>query len=41
MLHAKFQEHRIFGSGVEYFEGYFIMYENVDHLGHVTKIFFL
>ena len=41
MLQAKFQERRTLCSGVIYFEGYFTMYENVGHLGHVTKINFI
>ena len=35
MLHAKFQDHRTSGSGVEDFN-VFIIYGHGSHLGHVT-----
>ena len=36
MLHAKFQNHRSFGSGEEDFKGFFAIYSPGGHLGHVT-----
>ena len=35
MLHAKFQDHRPFGSGEEVFK-VFTIYGHGGHLGHVT-----
>ena len=35
MLHAKFQDHRAYGSGEEDFKG-LIIYSHGGHLGHVT-----
>ena len=36
MLHAKFQDHRICGSGEEDFIKVFTIYGHGGHLGHVT-----
>ena len=37
MLHAKFQDHRTFGSGEEdFFKSLFFIYGHGGHLGHVT-----
>ena len=36
MLHAKFQDHRISGSGEEDFLKVFTIYGHGGHLGHVT-----
>ena len=36
MLHAKFQDHRTSGSGVEDFLRFFTIYGHGGHLGHVT-----
>ena len=36
MLHAKFQDHRTYGSGVEFFFKVFTIYGHGGHLGHVT-----
>ena len=36
MLHAKFQDHRTFGSGEEDFFKVFTIYGHGGHLGHVT-----
>ena len=36
MLHAKFQNHRSSGSGVENFLKVFAIYSHGSHLGHVT-----
>ena len=36
MIHAKFQEHRTPGSGVEDFFKAFTIYGHDVHLGHVT-----
>ena len=36
MLHAKFQDHRTFGSGEEDFLKVFTIYGHGGHLGHVT-----
>ena len=36
MLHAKFQDHRIYGSGEEDFFKVFTKFGNGSHLGHVT-----
>ena len=36
MLHAKFQDHRISGSGEEEFFKVFSIYGHGGHLGHVT-----
>ena len=38
MLHTKFRGNRPTGSGKEFFEGLFTIYERTGHLGHVTKI---
>ena len=35
MLHAKFQDHRTFGSGEEYFLRFFTIYGHGSHLGHL------
>ena len=35
MLHARFQNHTIFGSR-EDFKRFFTIYERGDHFGHVT-----
>ena len=37
MLHAKFQDHRTFGSGEEYFLICYHIYGHGGHLGHVTN----
>ena len=36
MLHAKFQNHRLSGSGEEDFKNVFAIYSHGGHLGHVT-----
>ena len=37
MLYTKFQDHRTFGSGEEYFKGFYhILALHGVHLGHVT-----
>ena len=36
MLHAKFQDHRTSGSGIEDFFKFFTIYGHGGHLGHVT-----
>ena len=36
MLHARFQNHRPFGSGEEDFLNVFAIYSHGSHLGHVT-----
>ena len=36
MLHAKFQDHRTSGAGVEDFSKVFTIYGHGGHLGHVT-----
>ena len=38
MLHTKIRENRPAGSGEEDFEGFFIIYEQGGHLGHVTQM---
>ena len=38
MLHTKFRGNRPTGSGEEFFEGLFTIYERTGHLDHVTKI---
>ena len=36
MVHTKFQGHRLFGSGVDFFT-VFVVYGHDGHLGHVTE----
>ena len=36
MLHAKFQDHRKYGSGEEGFLKFFTIYGHGGHLSHVT-----
>ena len=36
MIHAKFQDHRTYGSGEEDFLKVFTIYRHGSHLGHVT-----
>ena len=36
MIHAKFQDHRTFGSGEKEFLSFFTIYGHGGHLGHVT-----
>ena len=36
MLHVKFQDHRTYSSGEEYFLKVFTIYRHGGHLGHVT-----
>ena len=36
MLRVKFQDHRSFSSGEEYFKGFFTIYGHGSHLVHVT-----
>ena len=40
MLHVKFQDHRISGSGEEDFLRFITIYGHGGHLGHVTKMIF-
>ena len=40
MQHAKYQEHRTFGSEEELFLNVFTIYGYGGHLGHVTKTIF-
>ena len=39
MLHAKFQDYRILGSGEDFLQ-VFTIYGHGSHLGHVTKTLF-
>ena len=41
MLHAKFQNHRLSGSGEEDFLKVFAIYSHGSHLGHVTLTFYI
>ena len=41
MLHAKFQNHRLSGSGEEDFLKVFAIYSHGGHLGHVTWIIYI
>ena len=41
MLHAKFQNHRPFGSGEEDFLKVFAIYSHDSHLGHVTLTIYI
>ena len=41
MLHAKFQDHRTYGSGEEDFLKVFTIYGHSGHLGHVTWIIYI
>ena len=41
MLHAKFQNHRLSGSGEEDFLKVFAIYSHGGHLGHVTLTSYL
>ena len=38
MLHTKFGENRLAGSGEEYFQRVFTIYRHGGHLGHLTSI---
>ena len=38
MLHRKFRENRLAGSGGEDFLSFFTIYGHGDHLGHVTQM---
>ena len=40
MIHAKFQDHRTFGSGEKDYEG-FTIYGHGSHLGHVTYTIYI
>ena len=40
MLHAKFQDHRAFDSGEEYFKSFYHIWM-WRHFGHVAKINFI
>ena len=41
MLHARFQNHRPFGSGEEDFLKVFAIYSHGSHLGHVTLTIYI
>ena len=41
MLHAKFQDHRTYGSGEEDFLKVFTIYGHGSHLGHVTLTIYI